>query len=442
MKGFIKMLEVILAAIIMLTSMSYFFSFQSRNSEWPSALLQSTGKDVLASLDQSGSMRMLVQTNNLTESSMGLEYYIRKMLPRTVLYSVELEGIPKPDITIGCNCTFAERQSLIREMMVFQGYQGNTTCMGRRINFTVLGENNLSELLSDTSVDIIVIFDYIDLSPYQKQIDEFLERRKSILASMDIQQSSVNAYFSGLFGISFKPGSPSTSSRSFRNFTDYRNLSRTLSGYFAGVPMRINCTERVFAGSDIERRGYIYIEGSSYPVSTYFDGIRSRLNYTGSIYSSGDNFTISASGNVWTLNIRNIDAVYAGDEWTYADVAITNRSYVFAIPTSIGYNNVSSDSKTILNSSDGFSSMQASMHASSNGNGRTIWMPSYQRNLTDNNQLFKAALLWLASERFNLDDEIGDPRPIPTTYEKVSYIVSGNSEFEPYTMSILLWYLF
>lgn len=442
MKGFMKMLEVILAAIIMLSSLSYFFSFQARTSEWPGALLENSGKDVLASLDKSGNLRIFIETNNFTEEGFGLEYYIRKMVPRTVLYSLEFENIPKPDIMIGCNCTLSEIEEVRRQIMVFQGYQGNATYKGRRINFTVVGEN-LSNLLTDPGydkVDAILMFSYHDFSEYSRELEEYLDRGKSIIAVTDIQQGSVSSYFNELFRIGYSPGIPADD-KSFLNYQDSRNISRSLSGFFVSTTQRINTTQQVF-GDDFERSGSIYIRGTPYQISTYFDGLNSWVNYTGTLYSEGDAFQMSGGGYTWNVSVKRIDSVYAGDQWTYADVSIIDRGYVFSIPANPGFNNVTADENTVLATANGFSSMQANTHASKNGNGRAIWMEYYDTTNTDINQLLAATIMWSTSGRYNLDEELGNAKPIPSSFEKVSYVVSGNGEFEPYSINLLLWYLF
>lgn len=438
MKGFMKMLEVILAAIIMLSSLSYFFSFQARDSEWQGVLLENSGKDVLASLDKLGSLRKFIETNNFTEEGFGLEYYIRKMVPRTVLYSVEFENIPKPDILIGCNCTQEQINKLKREIVVFQGFEGNATYKGRRINFTIFGEN-LSNLLTDINyknLDVILLFTYQDLSPFSKEIDDYLDRGNSIVVVTDIHQDSVNSYFNELFGIRYSTGIPADE-KSFMNYHDSRNISRQLSGYFDSTTARINTTQQVF-GDDFERSGSIYIQGSPYPISTYFDGVSSRVNYTGNLYSEGDVFQISG----WNVSVDRIDAVYAGDQWTYADISIIDRSYAFIITAKPGFNNVTADENTVLATANGFSSLQANMHASKNGNGRAVWIENYDTTNTDINQLLVSSILWSTSGRYNLDEELGNSKPIPRYFEKVSYVVSGNGEFEPYSINLLLWYLF
>lgn len=447
-KGFIKMLEVIIACIIMVSSLSYFFSVQVRTSEWPSAFLSNMGKDAMIVMDSSGTLRNLVTKNNFTESQMGLEYYIKKMLPQTVMFSVEMEDIPRPNITIGCNCTASELQRLKDILGISYGSSDVIKYRGREIYITIVTldppgtPQGIKEFIERTEYpmpDIIVFFTYTDMRPISSLVDNYFEKRKSMIFISDASQTNFDSYFNEIFGFSWRGGTPWSGS-SFRDLSSRRNLSRVMSYYFSGTPARITTVD-IGTG---ERQGDIRIQGTSHIISTYYNSTPGMhyVNDSGTLYREGEEFTKTGVYGTYTLNISKIDA-NATDGWTYTDIAITDMNYEFEIPNAANLNNVSVDDNSILANNAGlFSSMKANQHVSDSGNGRAVWIKSYDRAETDINQLFTSAILWAASEKFSLDENLNNPKTLPKSYEKVSYVVSGNTEFEPYVIHLLLWYLF
>ena len=136
MKGFIKTLEAIIASLIILASLTYFFSTPNRVSGWSNALLQTEVEDSLATLYKSGVLETLVKDNNTIE----LNSRLKQMVPDIVDFSIEIRGIPNPEIRIavlGDSSDATNLKSILSESVMYKY---------RMINFYV--KNVMSKLLT------------------------------------------------------------------------------------------------------------------------------------------------------------------------------------------------------------------------------------------------------------------------------------------------------
>lgn len=433
MKGFVKMLEMILASIILLSSLSFFFSLQLKQTGWSQAMLETYGMDSLSSLDRSGLLQEFVKKNNFSESGGGLIYFIKKMAPKSVVFSVEMENIPRPNVIIGCNCNSSERARLVK-ILSTTGSVSNSSFSGREIKFFIDSENELSKLLERNDIDIIVFFNSTGLTEHEDEAIDYMDRGNSIIAITDMQQYGFDSYFSDLVGIEWVGGSPSGES----HFLDTVNsgISRKITEYFKVTPSRIMTTQSLGNG---ERRGNFYILGNPHSLSTgtNLSNGRQYVNYSYGIYYVGGSFIVDGQ----TINIVEIDSDYS-DSLSYVDIIIKNTDYSFYFPSSPLTNNITPNEWTVVITQNGMSSVQARGHANRNGNGRAIWIKNYNEDFTDINQLTKSLILWAVSDRFNLDDNIGEGVSIPELYSRIIYEVSGSVSPEPYTISLIMWYMF
>ena len=433
MKGFVKTLEVIMASVILLCSLSFFISFQMRQSEWSSSYLDISGRDSLMALGLSGNLKEFVIANNFTEASGGLEHYIKTMLPRTMLFSVEMENIPRPNIRIGCSCGYYDMERL-REILSLPYNSSSLQFRGRQTSLVLDNETRIAELLSRKDIDVIFLFNMTNLSAYENEVRNFLDGNRAIIAIHDSNQASEDDYFNGLAAIDWGVGSPS--SNSYFEYSTPENVSAKMSKIFTSSYSRAHTPE--FSLNE-ERKGYFYLKQTPYEIRTGTDNSSAPyLVYNYNLYYRGDIFTVDQ----WAVMVVGIDSNFYDDGITYADLRILNSSYSFTIPNHDSMNNILKNSKTVLTTDNGFSSMQANLHATRSGNGRFVWIKNYDESYNDINQLTKAALIWAASGRFNLDENVGTPKDIPPVYSRVSYEVAGNSEFEPYTISLVIWYVF
>ena len=108
MKGFIRILEALMASIILIVSLFYFFGAFVRQSDWDSLAVNTQIRDSIASLDNNGELEAFIYNND----KVGLYNKLKSMLPKNIDFSTIINGMPPPNIYIACHCTDAEYDEL------------------------------------------------------------------------------------------------------------------------------------------------------------------------------------------------------------------------------------------------------------------------------------------------------------------------------------------
>ncbi|MBI2971223.1 MAG: hypothetical protein HYY37_02265 [Candidatus Aenigmarchaeota archaeon] len=194
-KGFVRILEAIIASLILLTSLSYFFIIE-RYSFWGDVLTQTQVNDAMASLYINGTVQQAILLNNATL----LHTRLKRMLPETVDFSVEVRGIPNPVIRIGCNCTTEETQKL-KDMLY-------STAFGyKKRNIMLVVTNDSLDNLAYAPIDVVVFFGYRQFDAANRSyLSNFLANGKTLFMLADLKENEVKDGFIGpLFGLSWRP---------------------------------------------------------------------------------------------------------------------------------------------------------------------------------------------------------------------------------------------
>ncbi len=108
-RGFVRILEAIIASLILLASLSFFFAASPEKTD--NTIEQMRVEDVLASLQKSGLLRTFVKDSD--NGVIELDKKLRELMPQAVDFSVEINGIPNPRIRIACVCTTGETNELM-----------------------------------------------------------------------------------------------------------------------------------------------------------------------------------------------------------------------------------------------------------------------------------------------------------------------------------------
>ena len=104
MKGIIKILEAMLASIILLSTISYFLVIE-KESNWDDVLTQTKIKDSLATLYLNGSMENFIRNGD----AVTLNSALKGLLAETLDFSIVIKGIPDYEIKLGCICDAGEQ---------------------------------------------------------------------------------------------------------------------------------------------------------------------------------------------------------------------------------------------------------------------------------------------------------------------------------------------
>ena len=109
MKGFARIFEAIIASVIILTSLTFFFVPNIKGSEWEDTTIQILAQDALESIYLNGTLTRYVNTDNKTQ----LNVLMSQMLPKTVDFSFEVSGTVNNIINIVCvDCTSGDVDEL------------------------------------------------------------------------------------------------------------------------------------------------------------------------------------------------------------------------------------------------------------------------------------------------------------------------------------------
>ncbi len=340
MKGFVKILEAIVASVILLTSLSFFFTIASR-SNWDDALLQTESQDIMASLDKS-----LLQGYIVANNKAAIENEIRNALPGTVGFSTTLEGVPNPEIFISCMCTEQEKLELEDKILRLDKTDPTRPFVRFKQRDVVIKVKNETFDNIDPRTDIVFVLGYQDLTPYRGSIDKHLKNGGNIF--MLGQVANVDLNVQEIFGLE-DAGSFSSSTPPGADFYDKgtaANTSFKIYNYFLGLGG--NPTQQFGAFGErikIDDMSIITVNGRSFAKVNYnitLGGkiIRSRAAWIGNYnyFSASDNeyntsrlttaLILWTSGEEYSLDPvpKNVADVF--QEYKYVGVMTGNEPFV------------------------------------------------------------------------------------------------------------------
>lgn len=223
MNGFVRLLESIIASVILLSSLSFFVSFPQLETNWNDVILQDIGKDALAVAELTEDLKGAVRYNNLVLA----ENIFLSVLPKNVGFSMEVSGIPNPVIFIGCNCTQTEINDLENRLDPLDfSYKGR--------NISIRVENvQITDIRPETN--ILFIFGYKDLGLLKNSINDFLEGGGTIFMFADLTQDVVNdGVINSTFNLSWE-GTAMLGSGTFLDSSNPDRVSFRIKKYYDNI---------------------------------------------------------------------------------------------------------------------------------------------------------------------------------------------------------------
>jgi hypothetical protein len=229
MKGFVRILEAVIASFVILISLSYFISAPASYDYWDASLLRIQAQDALASLYKSGLLENYIMNNDVD----GINNTLTAMLPGTADFSVEIKGMPSTIIYIGCDCSDAELTSL-ENMLGKTGGEIRLTYNGREIEIRV-SKASIDNI--DPRTDIYFMFDYTDLNPYKDKMNGFLQNCGTLFMLADFNDRSEieDGILDETFGLEWTSTIASISGK-FYNHADVTKQAHWTRKYFLGLP--------------------------------------------------------------------------------------------------------------------------------------------------------------------------------------------------------------
>ena len=212
MKGFIKTFEAIMASVIILVSLTYFFTAPPRTSGWGDAFLQTEVEDALITLHKSGDLSDYVKNNDAE----GLNTKLKEILTKTIDFSPIVSETPNPDIYISV-IGDSDDENNLKAML------GNTLCYNSKTINLYITEAEWDSL--DPATNIVFLFGYQDLNTRLDEVNELLKNGSTIFMFGDLTSGQVNdGILNDLFGLTWNDvGVPSSTG----NFHEYENPNIT-----------------------------------------------------------------------------------------------------------------------------------------------------------------------------------------------------------------------
>ncbi|MBI2076705.1 MAG: hypothetical protein HYT72_05660 [Candidatus Aenigmarchaeota archaeon] len=272
-KGFIRILEVIIASLILLASLSFFFA--ATTTKTGNELEQMRVEDVLASVQKSGLLESFVKTNDIT----GLNAKLKALMPQPIDFSIEISGIPNPEIRIGCNCTDAKKTELenILSPLAFSYKQRSIKIVIQKIKL---------EEIAGATFDILFFFDKESMfhtNPDKQEklitnLTRFLENGTVFLFS-DLQEADVidlNTKYgplNGFMGLKWDAAGANFHIGDFYDTGDPKFISYRIADYFAAISGESKNTNFIFVTPPVPLKNKIEVDARTIIKSVGGNGI-------------------------------------------------------------------------------------------------------------------------------------------------------------------------
>lgn len=227
MKGFAKIFEAVIASVILLASLTFFFVPNVHESGWDKASLQALSQDVLQSAYFNGTLARYVKEDNATQ----LNTLISSMLPKTVDFSLEVKGIPNKIIYISCvDCDQTQLDNL-SAILAPEDFSYKRQNISVRIENLSLASSSIPE-----GTNILFFFDKAKISAYENQTSAFMAGGGNVFLLSDLTQNDLNGRIGSLFNLTWT-GTTALPGR----FDDIYNSSKTshfFARYYANISTR------------------------------------------------------------------------------------------------------------------------------------------------------------------------------------------------------------
>lgn len=221
MKGFIYLVEIVVASILIAIVLGIFFSTQTIKLNWERSDLIAIGDNIFYVLKNSDKINNLIN-NDFND--------IEKIRPPNVEYGLKIVGTPKNNIIVGCYnspsvCNYLEE-------ILTQSYLN-----GRWISFDVQSYDSIYDISID-NFDSLIFVDQASLfsdSSFRGYVKNFLDDGGVVIAINSIN-SNTPSEFLEFFNLTFSP----SSALSNLYFETYNPKEEKIEKYFLGFGFDIN----------------------------------------------------------------------------------------------------------------------------------------------------------------------------------------------------------
>ena len=217
MKGFIKIFEAIIASLILLASLSFFFSMPLADQQ-DYRSIRVGAEDLVFSMDKNGTLEKYIFTNNKT----ALADMLSKFLSKSADFSVGIKNVPNPDIYIAA--LSAEDRDRVNNIA------GDEIIFKNRTIILHYENTSLDNIKGETNM--VVYFGYRLLD--KEKLNEFLGRGGTVFMIGDLDESQTkDGIMNDTFGL-FWAGS-GTDYAVFHDTENQENVSYRIAKYLKNI---------------------------------------------------------------------------------------------------------------------------------------------------------------------------------------------------------------
>ncbi len=309
-KAFVQVIEVAIAALLIVLVLPAFFSWLNVKQDWARHDLLVSGTGIVRALEAGGNLSQIF--NNTQD----LVREIEAVKPPNVKYSIYAEGLPKQNISVACvsansQACGASQLSFLRSALSFSWLNGIP------VNFSVDGVSIDSVPSIPQAYDIAFFMDYADgdWTAQKRKISDFLNSSKGVIALQGAPAAASGADFEEIFNLSNAGGNAV-----YQNFTSYYPAGTDVAKYFLAFGFDIATPDDAGFGY---RSGTWRIWDSNRIINT--TGTKAGFADTGIELAEGGKFSLSENGKPYEFKVKAIRADRSG-----VVIQPLNKSFPFA----------------------------------------------------------------------------------------------------------------
>ncbi len=388
-KGFIQIVEVIIAAIFIAMALPVFFNVNAKLN-WERPDLIEAGNSILSAIYYSGNITDVFE--NPSNFVKNLEY----TLPPNTKYAVYIEGSPKPLIRVGCICNDSEL-SFVRGALApvyFNNYW---------IKFDI--DKFDFSYTNATDYDMLLFINYTSFEENETDILNYLDAGKGIVA---VNPGYAGSSFYKIFNLTTST-SPTADAA---YFTGYKPWNNKIEKYFIGFGFDIPTPTPL----DGKQQGVWKMWGWSKEINS--TGTQVEIENVG-VFSENENFTLTqpSNGLDYMFKIKKI--------WP-------DKSGVIIQPlnTSFAFNNFVESTEQKVKGTNIVSSGPAAVAA----NGTAVWISDFPEG-DEYNTLLKASIASVTDKFYAVT-----PRNVKESARVVKFFNMCCDTPETVKIVLTLWY--
>jgi len=219
MKGFVYLLEISIALILIIIALGAISSSKVKES-WERPDLIGTGDNIIK----------IIRNEDVNEILNGNVNIIESIKPGNMDYGIKVTGIPKRNISIGCNLGYYDYvKSLLTPVYL----------NGRWINFTVEQFDISSKKYIPSYYDAVVFVNFTDYTNMKSNFTDYLSKG-GVVIGINGTYSNNNADFNEIFGLN---ATPSYSGNFY--FNQYNSKDDEIEKYFYGIDFDVNTSNTI-----------------------------------------------------------------------------------------------------------------------------------------------------------------------------------------------------